>query len=206
MDERTRERAFEPFFTTKGHGKGTGLGLSTVYGIVRQNKGAIHVSSEPGHGTAVEIYFPAVSGEAVESEPAKPLPANIRAAGTVLVVEDEPAVRCLVKETVEQLGYTVLEADDGYAALRLIEEEKAPIHLLLTDVIMPLMNGHELARRLKSVRPGAKVLYMSGYTDDTLAFHGIAQPEIDFIQKPFTPAGLAEKLRQVMASGLQAGG
>jgi CheY-like chemotaxis protein len=198
MDNRTRERAFEPFFTTKGVGKGTGLGLSIVYGIVRQNQGTIHVSSEPGQGTVFELYFPAVAESEVEFEP----PSNRllkKATETVLLAEDEPAVRGLVRETLEQLGYTVLEAADGYEALRVIEQCKTTIDLLLTDVIMPLMNGHDLAMRLESIRPGTKVLYMSGYTDDMLAFHGIAQPEIEFIQKPFTAADLAEKLSAVLS-------
>ena len=204
MDERIRERAFEPFFTTKGIGKGTGLGLSTVYGIVHQNQGTVHVSSRPGQGTVFELYFPVVpEGEAEEMAPAK---SRLRpeASETILLAEDEPAVRALVRETLRQLGYTVLEATDGYQALKLVEESNTEIHLLLTDVIMPLMNGHELAMRLEAVRPGTKVLYMSGYTDDVLAFHGIA-PEIDFIQKPFSRADLAEKLEKVLSAGKSAG-
>ena len=204
MDERIRERAFEPFFTTKGIGKGTGLGLSTVYGIVHQNQGTVHVSSRPGQGTVFELYFPVVpEGEAEEMAPAK---SRLRpeASETILLAEDEPAVRALVRETLRQLGYTVLEATDGYEALKLIEEHDTEIHLLLTDVIMPLMNGHELAVRLEAVRPGTKVLYMSGYTDDVLAFHGIA-PEIGFIQKPFSRADLAEKLEKALSAGKSAG-
>ncbi len=204
MDERIRERAFEPFFTTKGIGKGTGLGLSTVYGIVHQNQGTVHVSSRPGQGTVFELYFPVVpEGETEEAAPAKSRP-RPEASETILLAEDEPAVRALVRETLRQLGYTVLEATDGYQALKLVEESNTEIHLLLTDVIMPLMNGHELAMRLEAVRPGTKVLYMSGYTDDVLAFHGIA-PEIDFIQKPFSRADLAEKLEKVLSAGKSAG-
>jgi CheY-like chemotaxis protein len=200
MDDRTRERAFEPFFTTKGLGKGTGLGLSTVYGIVRQNQGEIHVSSELGRGTVFDLYFPAVSESEAESE----VPANehpkTATTGTILVAEDEPSVRGLVKQTLEKLGYTVLEAMDGYEALRVIEQHASEIHLLLTDVIMPLMNGLELATRLHSIRPGTKILYMSGYADEVLAFHGIAQPEIAFIQKPFTPSELAGKVETVLSA------
>ena len=174
MDERVRERAFEPFFTTKGIGKGTGLGLSTVYGIVRQNDGTIQVSSQPGQGTVFELCFPLVVER--ELEDAAPIKSKSRpgAGVTILVVEDEAEVRRLVRETLRQLGYTVLEASDGYKALKLVEERKTEIRLLLTDVIMPLMNGHELAVRLTAIRPRTKVLYMSGYTDDVLAFHGIA--------------------------------
>jgi PAS domain S-box-containing protein len=199
MDERVRERAFEPFFTTKDVGKGTGLGLSTVYGIVSQNEGTIHVSSRPGQGTVFELSFPAAPGD--ETEDAAPAKSRLQpdAGETILLAEDEPAVRGLVRETLRQLGYTVLEASDGYEALKLAEAHKSGIHLLLTDVIMPLMNGHELALRLKTIRPATKVLYMSGYTDDVLAFHGI-EPEIDFIQKPFSGSDLAQKLQKVLAT------
>ena len=204
MDERVRERAFEPFFTTKGIGKGTGLGLSTVYGIVRQNEGTIQVSSQPGHGTVFELYFPL----AQESEPEDATPAKRRSkpepGETILLVEDEAQVRRLVRETLRQLGYNVLEASDGYEALKLVEDGKTEIRLLLTDVIMPLMNGQELATRLRAIRPATKVLFMSGYTDDVLAFHGI-EPEIDFIQKPFSSGDLAEKLERVLSVTNNAG-
>ncbi len=205
MDDRIRERVFEPFFTTKGIGKGTGLGLSTVYGIVHQNQGTIQVSSKPGQGTDFDLYFPAVpEGRAEEDGPARSR-RRPEAGETILLAEDEPAVRGLVRETLRQLGYQVLEAGDGYQALKLVEGNDIRIHLLLTDVIMPLMNGHELAQRLEVLRPGTKVLYMSGYTDDVLAFHGIA-PEIDFIQKPFSPAELADKIDKVLSSGRSVGG
>lgn len=204
MDERVRERAFEPFFTTKGVGKGTGLGLSTVYGIVRQNGGTIHMSSQPGQGTVFEIFFPF----ALEGEPEDAIPAKSRSRSergeTILVVEDEAQVRGFVRAILGQLGYTVLEASDGYEALKLVEQSRTEIRLLLTDVIMPLMNGHELAVRLKAILPGTKVLFMSGYTDDVLAFHGIA-PETDFIQKPFSSADLAEKLEKVLSVANSAG-
>ncbi len=203
MEESIRERVFEPFFTTKGIGKGTGLGLSMVYGIVRQNEGTIHVSSHPGQGTIFELEFPvALEGELEDAVPAKSV-LKPEAAGTILLAEDEPAVRGLVRETLRQRGYTVLEAGDGYEALKLLEAHKAEIQLLLTDVIMPLMNGQELAERLRAIRPGTRVLYMSGYTNDVLAFHGI-EPEIDFIQKPFTSADLAEKLERVLATARRA--
>ncbi len=204
MDERVREHAFEPFFTTKSVGKGTGLGLSTVYGIVHQNQGTIQVLSRPGQGTVFEIYFPVVPEQEAElAGPGKPMPKR-EPNETILLAEDEPAVRGLVRETLRQLGYAVLEAADGYEALKVIEEHNTEIHLLLTDVIMPLMNGHELAVRMEAVRPGTKVLYMSGYTDDVLAFHGIG-PEIDFIQKPFSCADLAEKLEKLLPAGKTAG-
>jgi two-component system cell cycle sensor histidine kinase/response regulator CckA len=200
MDNRTRERVFEPYFTTKGLGKGTGLGLSTAYGIVRQNQGMIHVSSEPGQGTVFDLYFRAVAEPEAERErPASRL-RKAEAAATILVAEDEPAVRMLVTKTLEQLGYTVLEATDGYEALGIIERHKGGIDLLLTDVIMPLMNGHELSTRLASIRPETKVIYMSGYTDEVLAFHGIAKPGIDFIQKPFTAPELAGKVEMMLST------
>jgi PAS domain S-box-containing protein len=204
MDERIRERVFEPFFTTKGIGKGTGLGLSTVYGIVRQNEGTIRVSSQRGQGTVFELDFPlAPPGEVPDDTPVKP-GAKPVAGETILLVEDEPAVRGLVRDTLRQLGYSVLEAGDGYEALKLMEQHKSCIHLLLTDVIMPLMNGQELAERLKAISPATKVLYMSGYTDDVLAFHGI-EPEIDFIQKPFQASDLGQKLQRVLAAPRRSG-
>jgi signal transduction histidine kinase/ActR/RegA family two-component response regulator len=203
MDDRVRERAFEPFFTTKGVGKGTGLGLSTVYGIVRQNQGTIHVSSQPGQGASFELSFPMAPQDAMEDAiPARAISRPDRGE-TILVVEDEAPVRQLVLETLRQLGYNVLEAGDGYEALKLVEDRGADIRVMLTDVIMPLMNGHELAVRLKAIRPEIKVLYMSGYTDDVLAFHGLA-PEIDFIQKPFSSADLAEKLDRVLSAANKA--
>jgi two-component system cell cycle sensor histidine kinase/response regulator CckA len=198
MDNRTRERAFEPFFTTKDVGKGTGLGLSIVYGIIRQNKGSIQLSSEPGQGTIFELSFPAVREGETETKPPADRLLKIEATGTVLLAEDEPAVRGLVRETLERLGYAVLEAKDGHEALTIIEENKTPIHLLLTDVVMPLMNGRELATRLESIRPDTKVLFMSGYMDSE--FHGISELERDFIQKPFTAADLAKKLKEVLTA------
>jgi PAS domain S-box-containing protein len=200
MDERTREHAFEPFFTTKAVGKGTGLGLSTVYGIVRQNEGEIHLSSAPGRGTTFDIYFPAAAIPESDGEAPAGRQRMAKAVGTILVAEDEPALRELVRHTLEQSGYQVVEAADGYEAVRIIENHSGEIRLLLTDVIMPLMNGHELASRLKSMRPATQVLYMSGYTDDVLAFHGIVSPEIAFIQKPFTPSELIARVTAMFAA------
>jgi nitrogen-specific signal transduction histidine kinase/CheY-like chemotaxis protein len=202
MNHNVLEHAFEPFFTTKGVGKGTGLGLSTVYGIVQQNHGTIHVSSKRGRGTAFEIYLPAVpAGEEVKE--ATGLSGSLQGNETILVAEDEPDVRKLVRDGLEQFGYTVLPAADGYEALRILEHHSEPVHLLLTDVIMPLMSGRELAKRVQSVKPATKVVYMSGYTDDTLAFHGFPQPNTGFIQKPFTVTVLAEKVRRVLSEDSQ---
>jgi CheY-like chemotaxis protein len=203
MSQNVLEHVFEPFFTTKGLGKGTGLGLSTVYGIIRQNQGTIHVSSEPGHGTTFEILLPArLSPVPLDDEEAKPDASRFKSlcgTETILVAEDEPDVRTLVCTTLEHLGYTVLRAADGHEALRTLEQH-AFIHLLLTDVIMPVIDGRELARRVSALRPGTKVMYMSGYTDDTLALYGLPQPDTTYIQKPFTPVALAEKLRQILSS------
>jgi PAS domain S-box-containing protein len=194
------EHAFEPFFTTKGVGKGTGLGLSTVYGIIQQNHGVIQVDSEPGRGTTFVILFPATPEGDEQKEAAETLE-SLRGSETILVTEDEPGVRKLVRETLETLGYTVLQASNGDEALRILEQYSARVDLLLTDVVMPVMSGRELAKRVKSARPTTKVLYMSGYTDDTLAFHGLPQADTSYLQKPFTAVGLAGKLRHVLADG-----
>ncbi len=198
MSQEVMEHVFEPFFTTKGVGKGTGLGLSSVYGIIQQNHGTIDVSSSPGRGTTFRILLPGV----LESEDAKSdaTPAgNLRGTETILVAEDEPGVRKLVCETLERLGYTVLQAADGQEALRILEDQ-GPVHLLLTDVVMPVMGGRDLARRVSSSSPAMKVVYMSGYNDDTLAVHGLPQTDAAYIQKPFTPTALAEKLRQILSA------
>jgi CheY-like chemotaxis protein len=205
MAQDVLEHVFEPFFTTKEVGKGTGLGLSSVYGIIQQNQGTISVASSPGRGTTFEILFP-VAAEAEEVKRAASPLESLRGTETILVAEDEPAVRTLVCGTLEQLGYTVLQAADGHEAVCVLEQH-GPVHLLLTDVVMPVMGGRELARRVHSAGPATKVVYMSGYTDDTLAFQGPPQPGSAHIQKPFTPAALAEKLREVLsADGLPGAG
>jgi PAS domain S-box-containing protein len=198
MSQNVLEHVFEPFFTTKVVGKGTGLGLSTVYGIIQQNHGTIRVTSSPGRGTTFDILLRAET----EGEEVKPLASHfesLRGTETILVAEDEAGVRKLVCEALEQLGYSVLQAADGREALRILEQH-GPIHLLLTDVMMPVMGGVELARRVRSTAPGTKIVYMSGYTDDTLAFYGLPQPDTEYVQKPFSPATLAEKLRHVLSS------
>ena len=197
MDEETRSHLFEPFFTTKAVGKGTGLGLATVYGIVKQSDGYIWVETEPGRGTTFHICLPQTEG-AVE-----PLPADFAAAPaggteTVLLVEDEGAVRALSDRALTSLGYRVLAAPNGPDALRVAARHAGPIHLLLTDVVMPEMSGRELMHRLAAVRPGVKVLYMSGYSDEAIAHHGALDPGTSFLQKPFSPAALAGKVRQVL--------
>jgi PAS domain S-box-containing protein len=197
MDEPTKARLFEPFFTTKEIGKGTGLGLATVYGIVKQSNGYIWVYSELGHGTSFKVYLPRVSEAAAAAEP-RPLLLN-GGTETILLAEDASGVRAVAQEILKRLGYTVLVAHDGHSALQLARARTEPIHLLITDVIMPEMSGRQLADRLKEQRPGLKVLFVSGYTDDAIVRHGMLEPGIAFLQKPFTPQTLARKVREVLS-------
>ena len=199
MDSETMSHIFEPFFTTKGPGKGTGLGLATVYGIVRQTGGGIAVQSEPGQGTTFQIYLPQES-RPVEISRALPAPVEkSKNFETVLVVEDEDIVRELVCEVLEDQGYNVLCAPDGIEAMRVAEDYDGEIHLLVTDVIMPHMNGHELAGKLSELRPEMKILYVSGYSDNDIGDHGLLDPRYELLQKPFTPQTLARKIRDVIA-------
>ena len=201
MDEATRTRVFEPFFTTKEPGKGTGLGLSTVYGIVKQSGGDIQLESEVGRGTRFKIYLPRVVEPAAPEE-ARPVPATVpRGDETVLLVEDEPEVRDLAREILEASGYTVLQACDPQDALLIAERHGGPIHLLLTDVIMPRQSGRALAERLRPLRPELQVLFMSGYTNEAIVRHGVLEPGTLFIQKPFTPEGLGRKVREALDLG-----
>jgi CheY-like chemotaxis protein len=201
MDEETMSHIFEPFFTTKGPGKGTGLGLATVYGIVRQTGGGISVESEPGKGSIFRIYLPQVSAP-VDFSKTLPLPVEkSENFETVLVVEDEDIVRELVCEVLEEQGYNVICARDGVEALSVAADFDGIIHLLVTDVIMPHMNGHELAGKLSSIRPDMKVLYVSGYSDNDIGDHGVLDPRFELLQKPFTPQTLARKIRDVIREG-----
>ena len=196
MDAATLSRIFEPFFTTKDVGKGTGIGLATVHGIVQQSGGSIQVESKPGGGTTFRIYLPEVEpGEADQEGAALPLSGG---AETVLLVEDEPLVRGVVREVLLERGYTVLEATHGEEALRMGLQHPEPIHLLLTDLIMPMMGGRELAEQFQRLRPKSGVLFMSGYTDDTVIHDGAAARGLAFIAKPFTRAALAQKVRDVL--------
>ncbi|MDH7490421.1 MAG: response regulator, partial [Anaerolineae bacterium] len=198
MTDEEKAHLFEPFFTTKEPGKGTGLGLATVYGIVKQHGGNIYAYSELGKGTTFKIYLPAVEAE-TERLPRRDEEGYVpRGTETVLVVEDEANVRAIVTRTLTEQGYTVLEAADGYEALRLAREYKGEIHLLLTDVVMPQMGGKELSERFAAIRPGVKTLFMSGYTDNAIVHRGILDPGVVFLQKPFTAAALARKVRQVL--------
>jgi PAS domain S-box-containing protein len=193
-----RARLFEPFFTTKERGKGAGLGLSSVYGIVRQSGGHIWVSSEPGRGATFKIYLPRVERPVLRRMPQPEKPPQHPSVETVLLVEDEAGVRALVREILRQRGYQVLEAADADDALRLCRDHDGRIHLLLTDVVMPVMSGRELAERVSDIRPDLRVLYMSGYTDNIVIHHGVNAGDTDFLQKPFTPAVLARKVREVL--------
>jgi CheY-like chemotaxis protein len=200
MDAKTKGRIFEPFFTTKEKGKGTGLGLATVYGIVKQSGGFIWVSSEPGHGTSFEIYLPRVDEKAVHAGGYRTPQAREGVGGTetLLLVEDEEGVRRLTREVLEEHGYTVLEASDWQSALGLAGSHGGPLHLLLTDVVMPEMGGPEVASRLSALRPGIKVLYMSGYTNYAVFHRGLLDAGVAFLQKPFSPNELARRVRELL--------
>jgi PAS domain S-box-containing protein len=198
MDAETMARVFEPFFTTKEKGKGTGLGLSTVYGIVRQSGGDITVKSRPGIGTTFRIVLPAIPGERTASCAGEARGAWPSGRETILLVEDEDAVRRLVAEILQEAGYTVLQARDGEKALELAGRQAGPIHLLLTDVVMPRMGGRALAGAVSGLMPDTLILYMSGYTTETAIRDGAVERGIAFLQKPFTPDGLVRKVREVL--------
>ena len=199
MSEETQAHMFEPFFTTKEKGKGTGLGLATVYGIIKQSGGFVWVYSELGHGTTFKLYLPRVQELAERaSEPAQAPARPARGTETVLVVEDEAPVRSIARQVLERHGYTVLEAPSAEAALDLVTRYSGTIHLLLTDVVMPGLNGRELATKLASLRPDARVIFMSGYTDDAVTRHGVLEPGSAYVQKPFTPDAIARRVREVL--------
>ena len=198
MDEETRQHIFEPFFTTKEVGKGTGLGLSMVYGIVRQSGGTIWVYSEAGQGTTFKIYFPRVTAEVKESGQASQPFDALRGTETILLVEDADLVRTLTRRVLENAGYRVLEAASAEAAIRLCESIHDKIGLLLTDVVMPGMNVDDMSKILLAKQPGMPVLYMSGYTDDAIVQRGVFEAGVNFLEKPFSPASLALKVREVL--------
>ena len=189
---------FEPFFTTKGPGKGTGLGLTTVHGIVRQTNGFLSVQSRPGHGCTFNIYLPSaeprphIASRTLEHSPA------LASRKTVLMAEDESAVRNVAQVMLHRMGYDVLTAANADEALSVAASHPGPIDLLLTDVIMPGMNGRQLAERLTAARPGLRVLYMSGYTDDSLVQHVVLRSDASYLQKPFDAETLARKVRQAL--------
>jgi PAS domain S-box-containing protein len=201
MDEHTRQNIFEPFFTTKGVGKGTGLGLSTVYGAMQQNGGWIDVNSQPGAGSSFRLYFPRIDDQPLP--PAREIPHSREAhtGGTVLLVEDEAAVRDFLRVVLEDCHYKVLEARNGVEALAVAAEEIDGIHLLVADVVMPGMNGRELAERLRRDRPALKAIFMSGHSTDVIAHSGALDDDAAFLQKPVSPDALAAKVRDVLAGG-----
>jgi len=198
MDKEILSKIFEPFFTTKGVGEGTGLGLAMVYGIVKQNAGFIDVYSEPDQGTSFKIYLPRHLGKEEQALTSGPMEPAERGHETVLIVEDEPAILDLGRQLLEMQGYRVLAASTPGEAIQLAEEHTGEIHLLLTDVIMPEMNGRELAKKLLSLYPGLKRLFMSGYTSDVIAHHGVLDDVVHFIQKPFSLDALAAKVRDAL--------
>ena len=200
MTPATQARLFEPFFTTKPQGKGTGLGLSTVYGIVRQSGGSISVYSEVGRGTTFKVYFPRVADPtSPEDTQVPPDDARLRGTEAVLLVEDEDSVRGLARSVLTTYGYCVLEAANGSEALLLSERFTGPIHLLLTDVVLPKLGGREVADRLTATRPAMRVLFMSGYTENAIVHDGTLDPDTAFLQKPFIPERLARKVREVLS-------
>jgi CheY-like chemotaxis protein len=201
MDPETLSHLFEPFFTTKEPGRGTGLGLSTVYSIVKQSGGDIWPYSEPGRGTTFKIYLPRVDEPLAAPAPPAAGGEAVDGTETILVVEDEPSVQALIRNILERHGYTVLEARHGAEAMGIAERHAGPIHLLLTDMVMPEMSGRELAEKLASVRPDTRVLYISGYTDTAIVHHGVLHPNAIFLQKPFSPSDLARKVRMVLDDG-----
>ncbi|MEP6992916.1 MAG: PAS domain S-box protein [Acidobacteriota bacterium] len=198
MDTEQQARLFEPFYTTKERGKGTGLGLSTTYGVVKQSGGSIWVYSERGQGTTFKIYLPRCEEPLDVREEAPPPAIPLNGTETALLVEDEPEVRRLVEKILAMQGYTVVSAASPAEAIALSRNRTSPVHILVTDVIMPGMNGRELARVLSAASPGLRVLYMSGYTDAVIAQQGMLEPRTAFLSKPFTPDALARKIREVL--------
>jgi PAS domain S-box-containing protein len=198
MDKKTMENLFEPFFTTKEEGRGSGLGLAMVYGIVRQNSGFINVSSKPGQGTVFKIFLPRFKGKAVKMPQQKAAESPAQGSETILLVEDEPAILDLTTMMLESQGYTVLATSTPEQAIRIANEQAGAVHLLITDVVMPGMNGRDLAAKLLSIYPGLKCLFMSGYTADVIAHHGVLGEGVNFIQKPFLMRDLAISVRQAL--------
>jgi two-component system cell cycle sensor histidine kinase/response regulator CckA len=206
MDAETRKHIFEPFFTTKEQGKGTGLGLSTVYGIVKQSGGNIWAYSEVGVGTTFKIYLPLVDEQVTEPDADAARPESVAGTETILLAEDEEMVRNLTRDSLKIHGYTVLEAANGAEALLICQQHEGPIHLLLTDVVMPRISGKELAEQLVRMRPDTRVLYMSGYADQAIVHHGILDGDIAFIGKPFTLDALVLKVVEVLQQNLKRDG
>ena len=198
MDRKTQSHIFEPFFTTKEEGKGTGLGLSTVFGIVTQCGGAIDVTSRVGHGTRFDLYFPSIESDILTTAPTQPLGQPQRGTETILLVEDEPSVRTLVRDELRKLGYQVVEAKNGIEACLLATQQAGSLQLLLTDVVMPGMGGRELSQHLSVIKPDLRTLFISGYMDDIGIMAGQEEGTSSFLQKPFTPEVLARAVRNLL--------
>ena len=198
MDEETLSHVFEPFFTTKGTSQGTGLGLATAYGIIRQSGGAIRISSELGQGTVARIYLPIAEAKVQQSAEELPAPEGASGVETILLVEDETRVRKLIVDVLESRGYKLLEATRGEEAIRLARLHSNEIDLALVDVVMPEMSGPDVVRQIAPICPNIRVLYMSGYTDEAVLHHGIAESSAAFLQKPFLPDVLARRVREVL--------
>jgi CheY-like chemotaxis protein len=201
MDPETQAQIFEPFFTTKGRDKGTGLGLATVYGVVKQSNGYIAVESEKGKGALFKIYLPRIEEPVATRSESIQAPLTVRGSETILLVEDAEPLRMLAQLFLKENGYHVLTAADGAEAQQVAAQTHGPIHLLLTDVVMPGINGRVLAERLAPLHPTMKVLYMSGYTDSFIAGHGVLEEGIHLLHKPFTEEVLMHKIRELLDTG-----
>jgi signal transduction histidine kinase/ActR/RegA family two-component response regulator len=199
MDAETQSHLFEPFFTTKEIGKGTGLGLSTVYGIVKQSEGYIWCESAPGAGTTFRIYLPRADGKPATVQRTRTT-LGLKGTETILLIEDARSLRDVVCETLEEAGYTVLVAEDGTKALQVAEEYTGPIHLIVTDVIMPGLSGRHAAERVREARPEVEILFISGYTSDAIDKHGVLSPDVRFLPKPFSSEDLLHTVRQTLAA------
>jgi len=200
IDRKTQARIFDPFFTTKELGKGTGLGLATVYGIVKQSGGYIWVYSEIGRGTSFKIYLPRVEPSGQTPAPKESDKSSVHGSETILLAEDSDSLREMARDYLESIGYNIIEAASGKEALERARDFAGPIHLLLTDVVMAEMGGPELAEQLLALRPGVKVIFASGYTNDAIARNGVLDTAVVFIQKPYRPKALAQKIREVLTA------
>jgi CheY-like chemotaxis protein len=198
MDKEIESHIFEPFYTTKEKGKGTGLGLSTVYGIIKQNNGYIFVDTAPEEGCTVDIYLPKAKEDVVSEKKVQHPVTEVIGSETILIAEDDNSVRKLAQSTLKKKGYKVLVAENGEDALQISKAYDGSIDLIITDVVMPKINGKELVERLQPLFPDIKVIFMSGYTDNAIAHHGVLDSDMNFLEKPFTPEGLAKKAREIL--------